>query len=156
MEKNSIKDYSGLICRILVGALFVASGTSKFLASHEMLVWHFSGIGLPEFAGSFLAYVLPYIEVIFGLFLMVGLYMPYPLLLFTAGLALHEIILLIAWLRGLYGVNEPYFGPFMSHSMAWEIFQNVLAILLIYPASMFGGTLTLDSFIKKTIPEKIK
>ena len=156
MENNAWKNYSGLASRILAGGIIAAAGTYHFLASHEMLVWLLSGLGMPSFLCGAAAYILPYAEVLLGLFLAAGLFMPYPAVICAGGLAITEIIFLLAWLMGLPAASEPYFGPAMSRSLAFEIFHNVLLILLIYPAAMFGRELSLDFFIKKSLPEKIK
>lgn len=155
MNSEKLKEYSGLLCRIITGGIFAISGITKALASAEMLIWQFSGLGLPDFACYALAYTLPYIEIAAGLFLITGLFMPFPALLLTAGLAIHEILLLQALLRGLYSASFPYFGPFMEHSISQEIFQNVLTILLLYPAVMSGKDLTLDKIIEKNLPRRI-
>lgn len=156
MHSEKIKDYSGLLCRLITGGIFAVSGMTKILASSEIITWIFDGLGLPYFISIISAYILPYIEIILGLFFMAGMFVPYPALMLTAGLALTEIILLQAWLRGTAAAAMLIFGPMMNHSIAWEIFQNVLVILLIYPAAMFGKNLTLDYAIEKSLPEKIK
>lgn len=156
MNSEKIKDYSGLLCRLITGGIFAVSGMTKILASSEIITWIFDGLGLPYFISIISAYMLPYIEIILGLFFMAGMFVPYPALILTTGLALTEIILLQAWLRGTAAAAMLIFGPMMNHSIAWEIFQNVLVILLIYPAAMFGKNLTLDYAIEKSLPEKIK
>ena len=156
MKNEKIMEWAGLICRIITGSIFIAAGTTKALASADILIWQFSGMGLPAFICPLLAYTLPDIEISAGMFLMAGLFMPFPALIFAVGLGLHEIILLLAWLCGLPASKTAYFGPVMSHSLPMEIFQNVLLILLIYPAVMSGRELTLDRAIEKNLPEKIK
>jgi len=156
MENSVWKDYSGLASRILAGGILIAAGTSKFLVSHDMLVWLLSGLGLPGFISGIAAYCLPYIEVLIGLLFAFGLFMPYPALVSVVFFALCEVVMLIAWLMGWPAVSAPYFGPAMTHRLSYEIFYNVLLILLVYPAAMFGRNLTLDYLIQKNLPEKIK
>ena len=156
MDSEKIKNYSGLLCRLIIGGIFVLSGMTKMLASNDVMIWIFDGLGLPSFISMILTYTMPYMEIIFGLLFMSGLFIPYPALVLAAGLALAEIVLLQAWLRGTAVSAMPIFGSFMNHSLPWEIFQNVLIILLIYPAVMFGKNLTLDNIMEKTLPEKIR
>ena len=91
-----------LVLRLLLGAVFVWAGTVKILDSHDFLVSLYSyEIELPETFLRLVAVILPWIEVICGLIVILGIWQ-------DAGLDLISLLLVIfilatgqAWLRGL-------------------------------------------------------
>ena len=91
-----------LVLRLLLGAVFVWAGTVKILDSHDFLVSLYSyEIELPETFLRLVAVILPWIEVICGLVVILGIWQ-------DAGLDLISLLLVIfilatgqAWVRGL-------------------------------------------------------
>ncbi|HUL44120.1 MAG TPA: DoxX family protein [Bacteroidota bacterium] len=61
-----------LLLRILVGGVFLAEGIQKFLFSDELGVGRFEKIGIPM--PAFSAPFVGVVEILFGAFLIVGLY----------------------------------------------------------------------------------
>ncbi|HOI29022.1 MAG TPA: DoxX family protein [Melioribacteraceae bacterium] len=73
--KNIKSKYAILLIRIMVGSVFVSEGIQKFLYPDQLGAGRFLKIGLPlpEFFGLF----VPAIEILCGLFLLIGLYTRY-------------------------------------------------------------------------------
>lgn len=153
---EKLKDILGLAARITAGTAFMLYGIEKALVSNSFLSWLFKGLGLPSFTALPAAYVYPCCQILFGLFLICGLYTRACALFFSAAIALEEIILLQAWLRMLPAAEQNFYGIFLSHSITWQIFQNVLLILIMYPAAFYGSRHTLDNLLKPQPTENKK
>lgn len=149
----NLKDFSGSAARLITGSAFLIAGIEKALVSHDILIWILKGLGLPTFAAFPAAWIFPFCQIFFGLFLICGLYTRVCVLFFSAAAALEEIILLQAWLRMVPVAELDFYGIFLSHSIIWQIFQNVLLILILYPAFFYGSRYTLDNLIKSTLTE---
>lgn len=143
---NAISLY-GIITRALIGSSFFVSGINKALASREILIEIYTGLGLTNFLSSAMVYILPVVEINLGLFLVFGLFNKQCSLVLTSGLAIYEILLLQAWLRNVAIAAVPLFGIFMNEALSREIFENVLLILLLYPAALYGLDFTLDKIL---------
>jgi uncharacterized membrane protein YphA (DoxX/SURF4 family) len=94
-------EYINLIIRIVVGFVFVIFGASKIaepalfakdISNYDML-WH-NFINLS-------AIILPWIEIISGLFLMFGIRLKANILLIAAMLLVFNAAVAVAWARGL-------------------------------------------------------
>lgn len=67
--------YATLISRLILGGVFLFAGISKALDPGALASSIRSyGLGLPEWFVSLSAYSLPYLEIILGLYLLVGLF----------------------------------------------------------------------------------
>lgn len=124
-----------LVLRLLLGAVFVWAGTIKILDSQDFLVSLYSyEIALPETLLRLVAVVLPWVEVICGLAIILGIWK-------DAGLDLVSLLLVVfiiatgqAWVRGL----ETSCGCFGSKveeatflgSVGFAFFRNLLLLFV--------------------------
>lgn len=127
-----------LVLRLLLGAVFVWAGTVKILDSQDFLVSLYSyQIELPETLLRLVAVVLPWIEVICGLTVILGIWQ-------DAGLDLIGLLLVIfilatgqAWVRGLE-ISCGCFGSMVEEtsflgSVGFAFFRNlVLLFVAVY------------------------
>ena len=69
------RDISLLFMRIWVGGIFVLAGGIKMFEPHEEFMYAIAQYDiLPDVLISPFAYLLPFVEVIFGIFLIIGLF----------------------------------------------------------------------------------
>jgi putative oxidoreductase len=67
--------YISLVCRLILGGVFLFAGASKIVDPGSLAASIRSyALPLPEWFVTFCAYLLPYLEVMLGLYLMAGLF----------------------------------------------------------------------------------
>ncbi|AMA73786.1 MULTISPECIES: DoxX family protein [Aneurinibacillus] len=74
---------ANLLIQVILGIIFLAHGMMKFQSGLDGIAQWFASIGLP----GMLAYIVAFIEVIGGIFLIIGLGVPYIGMLFTIVMA---------------------------------------------------------------------
>jgi len=147
-----MKDIIGVASRVAVGGVFVCSGAVHALRAPLEAVYITEAFKIvPSFIAYPAAYILPFLEIYFGLFIMLGLFLRFSGVCAAAALALSEVIMCQAWLRALPVVGLKCFGPFGVNSFGMEFVQNLALLFLLYPAVSGGTEFTLDSLIKKWV-----
>lgn len=134
-----------LILRILIGAVFVVAGFSK--AGHaELFAAQIAGFRLlPQIVIAPLALVLPYLEMLLGGYLIVGLFTRASAWIAVALLALFDLAIASAVVRGLT-ISCGCFGPNDTTVTSWaEVARDaVLVVLAAIVALRAPGMLAVD------------
>ncbi len=121
----------GGICRLLIGGIFIYTGLPKVLRPDDFarLVagYRLLDPGLVNLAGI----VMPWIELIAGAFLVIGI-IPRSAALVTAGLlAVFMVAGALALLRGL-AISCGCFFPLMgNHTLGWDLLARDAVLLLL-------------------------
>jgi uncharacterized membrane protein YphA (DoxX/SURF4 family) len=134
-----------LILRILIGAVFVVAGFSK--AGHaEVFAAQIAGFRLlPQIVIAPLALVLPYLEMLLGGYLIVGLFTRASAWIAVALLAVFDLAIASAVMRGLT-ISCGCFGPNDTTVTSWaEVARDaVLVVLAAIVALRAPGMLAVD------------
>ena len=97
-----MKSAAALIIRLILGGLFLAAGLSKVGAPLQTLGSIYSyQIVLPDWIASTIAYSLPWMEILLGLAMLAGLWLPVSTGWIAAMLAMFALLTAQAWWRGL-------------------------------------------------------
>ena len=97
-----MKTAAALIIRLILGGLFLAAGLSKVGAPLRTLGTVYSyQIVLPDWIASTIAYSLPWMEILLGLAMLAGLWLPVATGWTAAMLAAFALLTAQAWWRGL-------------------------------------------------------
>lgn len=97
-----MKPAAALIIRLILGGLFLAAGLSKVGAPLRTLGTVYSyQIVLPDWIASIIAYSLPWMEILLGLAMLAGLWLPVATGWTAAMLAAFALLTAQAWWRGL-------------------------------------------------------
>jgi len=97
-----MKPAAALIIRLILGGLFLAAGLSKVGAPLRTLGTVYSyQIVLPDWIASTIAYSLPWMEILLGLAMLAGLWLPVATGWTAAMLAAFALLTAQAWWRGL-------------------------------------------------------
>lgn len=121
-----------LILRILIGAVFVVAGFSK--AGHaELFAAQIAGFRLlPQVVIAPMALVLPYLEMLLGGYLIVGLFTRASAWIAVALLAVFDLAIASAVVRGLT-ISCGCFGPNDTTVTSWaEVARD--AVLVVFAA----------------------
>jgi uncharacterized membrane protein YphA (DoxX/SURF4 family) len=134
-----------LIARVAVGALFVWAGSAK-IGHADLFAAQIAAFGLvPHPLVAAMALLLPFIEVLLGLYLVVGLYTRLAALVAVAQLAIFAVAIGSAVARGL-SLSCGCFGPSDATVTSWpEVGRDVVfAIIAAFVAWRAPGMLALD------------
>lgn len=97
-----MKSAAAVIIRLILGGLFLAAGLSKVGAPLQTLGTIYSyQIVLPDWIASTIAYSLPWMEILLGLAMLAGLWLPVTTGWIAAMLAMFALLTAQAWWRGL-------------------------------------------------------
>lgn len=134
-----------LILRVLIGAVFVVAGFSK--AGHaELFAAQIAGFRLlPQIVIAPMALALPYLEMLLGGYLIVGLFTRASAWVAVALLALFDLAIASAVVRGLT-ISCGCFGPNDTTVTSWaEVARDaVLVVLAAIVALRAPGMLAVD------------
>ncbi|OYT15907.1 MAG: DoxX family protein [Bacteroidetes bacterium 4572_77] len=101
MKKLIDNPYIILICRILVGYVFLSFGISK-IADPAFFAKEIGNYGIaPEWSLNLIALILPWIEIFAGLMLIMGINIKANSLLIASLLVFFIVMIASAWARGL-------------------------------------------------------
>jgi len=97
-----MKRATALVIRLVLGGLFLAAGLSKVGAPLKTLATVYSyQIVLPDWVASTIAYALPWMEILLGLAMLAGLWLPVTTGWIATMLAVFIVLTAQAWWRGL-------------------------------------------------------
>jgi uncharacterized membrane protein YphA (DoxX/SURF4 family) len=134
-----------LIFRLAVGLLFVWAGSSK-IGHADVFAAQIAAFGLvPHPLVAPLALLLPYFEVLLGLYLVVGLYTRVAALVAVVQLAIFAVAIGSAVARGL-ALSCGCFGPADKTVTSWpEVIRDLIfAAIAAFVAWRAPGMLALD------------
>ena len=133
------RDLSLLFMRLFVGGIFVLSGILKLMEPTEEFIAQVTNYQfLPEVLITPFATILPFVELIFGLFLIIGLY--HRISSTLLGLSLLSFIIALSWtlFQGISLADCGCFGgkiPFLEASQGELVFRDI--ILLLFTVTIF-------------------
>ena len=134
-----------LILRVLIGAVFLVAGISK--AGHaELFAAEIAGFRLlPQIVIAPMALALPYLEMMLGGYLIVGLFTRVSAWIAVALLAMFDLAIASAVVRGLT-ISCGCFGPNDTAVTSWtEVARDaVLVVLAAIVALRAPGMLAVD------------
>lgn len=157
-----MREWSGLLARIVVGGVWIAAGALKVFDPDASVAAVRAYELLPGSVAETVGYLLPALEVVIGLTLVVGL--------MTRGAAALSVLLFAAfiigiasvWARGME-INCGCFGgggydPDASSSYPWEIARDTGLLLLSGFLVWQGSTrLALDNLLfRRHTPEELE
>ena len=97
-----MKIAAALVIRLILGGLFLAAGLSKVGAPLKTLATIYSyQIVVPDWIASIIAYGLPWMEILLGLAMLAGLWLPVTTGWIAAMLAMFALLTVQAWWRDL-------------------------------------------------------
>jgi len=97
-----MKIAAALVIRLILGGLFLAAGLSKVGAPLKTLATVYSyQIVVPDWIASTIAYSLPWMEILLGLAMLAGLWLPVTTGWIAAMLAMFALFTMQAWWRAL-------------------------------------------------------
>ena len=135
-----------LVLRVAIGAIFVAAGIGK-IGHAELFAAQIAGfrLPLPQAAIAPIAIALPYLEVLLGGYLIVGLFTRTAAWVAVALLALFDGAIASAVIRGLH-VSCGCFGPNDTTVTTWaEVARDAVFVLLAAIVALRPpGALALD------------
>ena len=139
MKKILTNKYLLLLSRVALGFIFLYAGTEK-IADAEGFARAINNYKLiPFFTINILALVLPWIEVVCGLLLILGIKSKENALILTLLLSLFVAVITVSLLRGL-NIDCGCFGTASGTKIgAQKLLENALLILLGLQIIYFGG-----------------
>jgi uncharacterized membrane protein YphA (DoxX/SURF4 family) len=136
-----------LLLRIVLGGLFIVSGTLKLLAPRAefIAIVHQYEI-LPESLGILYGTLLPWVEVLVGLFLVVGLYLRWSLAVTGLLLASFIIAIIVNLIRGRTIADCGCFGnaQFLGSSLEEILWRDIVLVAMGVWLAMTPPAWTLD------------
>jgi putative oxidoreductase len=142
--------YVVLVLRIVLGAIFIVAGSSK-IGHPSLFAAEIAGFRiLPQVVIAPLALVLPYLEVLLGAYLILGLFTRAAAWIAVVLLALFDGAIASAVVRGMT-VNCGCFGPNDTTVTTWsEVARDAaFVVLALVVALRAPGMLALDHRIGK-------
>src|SRR3989338_6093438 len=123
-----------VITRILVGGLFLFSGASKLIEPYQNFLYVVQSYEVfPPFLAEISAHVVPWVEMFLGLFLVLGLYLPWVLRALLLFIASFIAIVGQAIIRNLPIKECGCFGEFLSLPLQAVIgFDTTMFLTVIY------------------------
>ena len=150
MNKILANDALLLIFRVLVGALFVYSAIEKISRPEEFAVSLLNYRILPEFAINIIAIILPWIELITGVLLLIGVETNNSSAIILTMLSVFTVAVLIAIIRGL-NIDCGCFGTLMAEKVGFrKISENMFFILLCLALIIKGGGIYTICYFNKS------
>jgi putative oxidoreductase len=143
-------NYVVLVLRIVLGAIFIVAGSSK-IGHPSLFAAEIAGFRiLPQVVIAPLALVLPYLEVLLGAYLILGLFTRAAAWIAVLLLALFDGAIASAVVRGMT-VNCGCFGPSDATVTTWsEVARDAaFVVLALVVALRAPGRLALDHRIGK-------
>jgi uncharacterized membrane protein YphA (DoxX/SURF4 family) len=134
-----------LVLRVAIGAIFVVAGASKVGHAAEFAAQIAGFRLLPEAVVAPMALVLPFLEILLGGYLIVGLFTRAAAWAAVALFALFDVAIASAVVRGMT-VSCGCFGPNDKTVTTWpEVARDAIFVLLaVVVALRAPGTLALD------------
>ena len=101
-HRNELKRAAIIVIRLLLGGFFLAAGLSKVGAPLQVLATIYSyQIVIPDWVANTIAHTLPWMEILLGLAMIAGLWLPVTAGWIAAMLAAFAVLTAQAWWRGL-------------------------------------------------------
>ncbi len=147
--------FATLASRIVLGGVFLVAGGSKVLDPGSLAASiRTYEIGLPEWFVTLSAYALPYLEVMIGLYLLVGLFTKASAWTTTGLMAVFTLALLQGAVRGLE-IDCGCFGASAGESNLWlSAARDVgLIVLGLHVALSPVGRFSVDALLRRPRPE---
>jgi putative oxidoreductase len=145
MSGKSWIDHAVLVLRLVLGAIFLIAGAAK-IGHASYFAAQIAGFRLlPGVVIAPMALILPFLEVMLGGYLVLGLFTRASAWIAAVMLALFDLAIASAVVRGM-AVNCGCFGPNDATVTTWaEVARDALFVLLaIVVALRAPGTLALD------------
>ena len=145
-----------LMLRLLIGALFIAAGLQKIddIAAFEQAILHYqlTGPALSMLAAT----VLPWLEIVCGLGLILGIFPRSSAFILTALLVSFTILVLSAMARGLDISCGCFSQDPNTGKIGWlKIIENCVLILLSAPLLFFdAGERSIRDFLRTSAKEQ--
>lgn len=144
--------FASLALRVILGGFFVVSGLSKVMHPIEYFqivieMYHV----VPEQLNYVVALVVPWTEILCGLFLMLGYWSQGASLVLTGLVLSFEVILAQALIRGLSIDECGCFGGGRIHPTLYQTFtmDTILVLILLQVAFFRRNHFSLDYFLLK-------
>jgi putative oxidoreductase len=128
---KSVVPILALICRFVLGAVFVVAGATKAYdpAAFAEQIGRFHLLPWP--IGAALALWVPWLEMFAGMLVITQKLLLGALLILTVSLLIFSLALLSAWLRGL-NIDCGCFGHALPRmTLGWALLRNLLLLILV-------------------------
>jgi putative oxidoreductase len=138
-------DHAVLVIRVILGVIFLVAGSAK-IGHATFFAAQIAGFRiLPSVVIAPMALILPYLEVMLGGYLVLGLFTRAAAWIAAAMLLAFDLAIASAVVRGM-AVNCGCFGPTDQTVTTWaEVARDAVFVLLaIFVALRGPGTLSLD------------
>ena len=141
---------TALIGRILLGAIFIYAGVSKILNPDQFAQAVMNYRIVPLVSVNLFAIVLPWLELVAGIFLLVGLFSVGSIVMIAVLMALFLGAIASALLRGL-DISCGCFSTGGAHKITTLYFiRDLLLFALALQVLLYDrGILSLDTFFKR-------
>ena len=145
MSRSALLSHVVLVLRIVVGAIFVVAGVAKVGHASEFAAQIAGFRILPQAAIPAMALVLPFLEILLGGYLIVGLFTRVSAWCAVVLLAVFDGAIASAVVRGLT-VSCGCFGPSDTTVTTWgEVARDAVFVLLALVVALRPpGTLAVD------------
>ncbi|MCP4218854.1 MAG: DoxX family membrane protein [bacterium] len=124
-----------LICRLILGGIFVYAGFTKIAHSHEFARIISNYKILPDVLVHFPAVILPWIEILCGIFLIIGLFERTAAIWLAAMLAVFMVAISFNLIRGL-DFDCGCFSPTAKSKSSEPVLLLIRDILMLIPAAV--------------------
>ncbi len=150
VKKFIAHPYTALIGRILLGAIFIYAGVSKILEPDQFAQAVINYRIMPLVSVNLFAIVLPWLELVSGIFLLVGLFSGGSIVMVTVLMALFLGAIGSTWLRGL-DITCGCFSADGAHKITLLYFIRDLLLFTLSLQVLFydRGILSLDRLLKR-------
>lgn len=146
LERGPIEGYAVFAIRLIIGGIFLVAGVLKVGHAPEFAA-QIAGfqLGIPQPVIAPAALVLPFLEIMIGAYLIVGLFTRAAAWCATVLLAIFDLAIASAVVRGLT-VSCGCFGPNDKTVTTWpEVARDAVFVVLALAIALRGpGTLALD------------
>ena len=145
MSRTTLVDHAVLVLRLVLGAIFIVAGASKIGHGAEFAAQIAGFRILPQPVIAPMALALPFLEVLLGGYLILGLFTRAAAWIAALLLALFDGAIASAVVRGMT-VSCGCFGPNDKTVTTWaEVARDAIFVLLaVFVALRAPGTLALD------------
>ena len=145
MSRTTLVDHAVLVLRLVLGAIFIVAGASKIGHGAEFAAQIAGFRILPQPVIAPMALALPFLEVLLGGYLVLGLFTRAAGWIAVLLLALFDGAIASAVVRGMT-VSCGCFGPNDKTVTTWaEVARDAIFVLLaVFVALRAPGTLALD------------
>jgi uncharacterized membrane protein YphA (DoxX/SURF4 family) len=150
-RKASLVDHAVLVLRVVLGAIFLIAGAAK-IGHAAYFAAQIAGFRiLPSVVIAPMALILPFLEVMLGCYLILGLFTRVSAWIAALMFLLFDLAIASAVVRGM-AVNCGCFGPNDATVTTWaEVARDaVFVVLAVVVALRAPGTLALDRRIANT------